>query len=215
MPVANAELYVPVDGKGFDWPRRVANAVNSLLKQKNVSQADFDALAARVSAAETAIAGIQQRTNLGWIDYTDTTAGTATALTPGTATQITRTLTASAANNRLRGVFDDHQFWHNDTSRIIARGLYDVIMMSLYLAVSPGASGGVLDVQLMAGAIDIGSKAFEMTGAVGTPKGIRADFIIAVRNGFLTNGVKVMLTASVPTDLIEFSPEFYPMSVEP
>lgn len=213
--MANAELYVPVDGKGFDWPRRVANAVNSLLKQKNVSRADFDVLEGRVSAVETAVGGIEQRTNLGWIDYTDTSAGTATALTPGAATAVTRTLSVSPANNRLRGVFDGHTFWDNTASKIIARALYDVVLMSIYIAVTPGASGGVLDVQLMAGAIDIGSKAFELTGPVGTAKGIRADFIVPVRSSFLANGVQVMLTASVPTDLIEFSPEFYPMSVEP
>ncbi|MGJ3630216.1 hypothetical protein AB5I41_31470 [Sphingomonas sp. MMS24-JH45] len=58
----------------------------------------------------------------------------------------------------------------------------------------------------MAGAIDIGSKSFEMTGPVGVGKGIRADFKITCRSAFLANGAKVMLTPSVTTDLVEFSP---------
>ncbi len=49
---------VPVDGRGFDWPRRVANAVNALLKINSgeriaALEADVADLKARVEALET------------------------------------------------------------------------------------------------------------------------------------------------------------------
>lgn len=31
----NKQLLVPVDGRGLDWPRRVANAVNHVLLRSN------------------------------------------------------------------------------------------------------------------------------------------------------------------------------------
>lgn len=39
-------LLVPVDGKGLDWPRKVANAVNTVRRLFSVAQADIDTLKA-------------------------------------------------------------------------------------------------------------------------------------------------------------------------
>lgn len=192
---------VPVDAKRLDWPRLVANGINAL-------RALYDALVTRLE-------GVEARSGFGWADYTDNDAPAPLALSGGSTVQVSRNLSASGANYRLRGPFAAHQFWDNATDTIRARALYDVIDVSIYLKVIPGASGGTLDVQLMAGAIDIGSKSFEMTGPVGVGKGIRADFKITCRSAFLTNGAKVMLTPSVTTQLVEFSPEFFPADIEP
>ncbi len=203
--MANVELFVPVDGKGLDWPRRVANAVNAANRRLGGDGSRLDAIEARLDALEA-------RKDYGWVDYTDTQLGTALNLPAGVVTQVTRDLTVNALNDQLRGVYAGHDFWDNATDTIRARALYDAIAISVFLKLTPGASGGVIDVQLLAGTVDVGTKSIEMTGAVGVAKGIRADFLVACRSAFLANGAKVMLTASVTTELTEFSPEFYPLS---
>lgn len=50
----SAELFVPVDGKGLDWPRKVANAVNSLLRRSKDSEA-------RIATLETLVADLAAR----------------------------------------------------------------------------------------------------------------------------------------------------------
>lgn len=35
-------LHVPVDGRGLDWPRKVANAINWLLMRQLVTAADLE-----------------------------------------------------------------------------------------------------------------------------------------------------------------------------
>lgn len=199
--MASADLFVPVDGKGLDWPRRVANAINAL-RGLNKS-------------LDTRVTALESEGGFGFVDYSDTLAGTPVTLTAGATVQVTRPLSASPTNNRLRGPFEGHAFWDNTASLITPRALYDTIALSIYIKVSPGASGGVLDVALMAGSVDVGTKSIEMTGAVGVAKGLRADFVVAVRSSFWTNGAKVMLTPTVTTDLLEFSPEFYPLGFEP
>lgn len=193
---------IPVDARRQDWPRLVATRVN-----KNTN--DVGSLEERVAALESLSTG------LGWVDYSDASAGTAAALTVGSYVQMTRTLSASATNNRLRGPFAGHAFWDNTAHVARPRALYDVIYLSIYLRVNPGASNGAIDVQLLAGTIDVGTKTFPLTGATGSDQGLRADFIVPVRTSFVANGAKVMVRTNVNADLKEFSPEFYPLSYEP
>jgi len=188
---------IPVDGKGLDWPRRVANAINGLFRTTDDH------------AAQLATVG----TGFGFIDYTDTESPTAISLPAGDTVQVLRTLAASTDNNRLRSVFTGHAFWA--ANKITPRALYDVIQISIFIRIVPGASNGALDVSLMAGAIEIAAKAFPLTGTVGAGQGLRADFIIPVRGMFLANGAKVMLRSSVTATVTEFSPEFYPLGYEP
>lgn len=44
---------------------------------------------------------------------------------------------------------------------------------------------------------------------------MRIDCIVPVRGTFKTNGGRVFLTSKGPATLIEFSPEFYPLSFVP
>lgn len=153
----------------------------------------------------------------GFIDYTDNgfIAGTTTPLPADIATQITRDLTASAANSRLNRPFADWQPWDNAAKLIRGRSLYDVIGISIDIRIIPDKVGGVFRVSLMAGTIEVGAKNMPLTVQPGTEEKIRVDFPqIAVRNSFITNGAKLLLTPTVPMTLVEISPEFYPLGYE-
>ena len=178
---------IPESSNRQDWPRLVAQTINKHSREAG---------------------------GFGWADYSDASAGTGTAMTAGTALQITRTLAPTAANNRVRGPFLNWVFWDNAAHVIRPRRLYDVLAMSIYIKVTPGATGGNLVVALVAGTLEIASKAFPMTGVVGADMGLRVDFLTACRATFLANGAKVMLTSTVSATLKEFSPEFYPLGYE-
>jgi len=173
------------------------------------SQADIDAALAAHDREFSEYGG-------GYIDYTDNdyVAGTTVAMTAGVPWQVTRDLSASAANSRLNRPFADWQPWDNTAKLVKPRALYDVLINSSDIRVVPDKVGGVLRVSFMAGAVELGGKNMAITSQPGVEEKIRVDFIFPVRNSFLTNGARIMLMASVPMTLVEFSPEFYPMGYE-
>lgn len=59
--MASAELYVPTTNTGMDWPRRVANAVNPMLRRLAGLEKATQALTARVEAAEEAATALEGR----------------------------------------------------------------------------------------------------------------------------------------------------------
>lgn len=153
----------------------------------------------------------------GFVDYTDNDylAGTATVLPADVATQMGRNLSASAANKRLNRPFADWQPWDNAAKLVRGRALYDVIGVSIDLRLIPDKVTGVLRVSMMAGAIEVGAKNMPLTVQPGSEEKIRVDFPqVAVRQNFITNGVRLLLTPTVPMALVEFSPEFYPLGYE-
>lgn len=152
----------------------------------------------------------------GFVDYTDFdyVAGAKTVLAAGVPTQLSRDLGASAANTRLNRPFAGHAFWDNGAKLIRGRALYDIVAISAAIRVVPDQVGGVLRVAIQAGAVEIGGKNMAITAKVGAEEAIRVDFLFPVRSGLLTSGGKVMLTATVPMTINEFSPEFYPLGYE-
>ncbi len=151
----------------------------------------------------------------GYVDFSDADAsGTGFALPAGVPTQLTRSLLSSSANTRLNRPFNGHQFWDNTAKLIRGRALYDIVATSMFVRVIPDKLGGVLRIAIQAGAIEVGGKNMAITAPVGSEESIRADFIFPVRNMLLTNGGKIILTATVPMTLVEFSPEFYPLGYE-
>lgn len=173
------------------------------------SQADIDAALAANQRTFSEYGG-------GFIDYTDNgfTQGVTTTLAAGVPYQVDRDLTASAANSRFNRPFTGWQPWNNSAKLVRPRALYDIIITSSDIRVVPDKVGGVLRVSFMAGAIELGGKNMAITALPGNEEKIRVDFIFPVRNSFLTNGARIMLTASVPMLLREFSPEFYPVGYE-
>lgn len=153
----------------------------------------------------------------GAVDFTDNdyVNQITTPLPADVATQVTRDLSASAANNRLNRPFADWVPWDNSAKLVRARALYDVIGISIDMRVIADKIGGVVRVSMMAGAIEVGAKNMPLTVQPGYEEKIRVDFPqIFVRNSFVNNGVKLLLTPTVPMTLVEFSPEFYPLGYE-
>jgi len=173
------------------------------------SQADIDAALSAHDREFSEYGG-------GFIDYTDNdyNAGVTVPLVADLPTQVMRDLSASAANNRLNRPFADWLPWDNSAKLVRARALYDVVINSSDIRVVPDKVGGVLRVSFMAGTIELGGKNMAITSQPGVEEKIRVDFIFPVRNSFLNNGARIMLTASVPMTLVEFSPEFYPVGYE-
>lgn len=172
---------------------------------------------AKISAALAANERTFSEYGGGAVDFTDTdyTNAITTPLPADTATQITRNLNASAANNRLNRPFTDWVPWDNTAKLVRARALYDVIGISIDMRIVPDKVGGVVRVSMMAGAVEVGAKNMPLTVQPGTEEKIRVDFPqIFVRNSFATNGARLMLTPTVPMTLVEFSPEFYPLGYE-
>lgn len=176
-----------------------------------------DNVAAEISAALAANARTFSEYGGGAIDFTDTDyVNDITAPLPAdVATQVTRNLNASAANNRLNRPFADWVPWDNTAKLVRPRALYDVIGVSIDMRVIPDKIGGVVRVSMMAGAIEVGAKNMPLTVQPGVEEKIRVDFPqVFVRNSFFINGAKLLLTPTVPMTLVEFSPEFYPLGYE-
>ncbi len=57
--MANVNLFVPVDGKGGDWPRKVANAINVLLIKAKDADTRYAALEARVTSLEARVTDLE------------------------------------------------------------------------------------------------------------------------------------------------------------
>jgi len=173
------------------------------------SQADIDAALAAHDREFSEYGG-------GFIDYTDNdyNAGVTVSLVAGTPTQMMRDLSASAANSRLNRPFTDWAPWDNTAKLVRPHALYDTFFNSSDIRVVPDKVGGVLRVSFMAGVIELGGKNMAITAQPGVEEKIRVDFKFPVRNSFFNNGAKIMLTASVPMTLVEFSPEFYPDGYE-
>jgi hypothetical protein len=152
----------------------------------------------------------------GFVDYSDNdyTNGATVALAAGVPYQVTRDLAPTANNYRFNRPFDQWQPWDNSAKLVRARALYDIFATSSDIRVVPDKVGGVLRVSFMAGQIEMGGKNMALTALPGNEEKIRVDFIFPVRNSFFTNGARIMLTASVPMTLVEFSPEFYPLGYE-
>lgn len=207
---------VPVDGRGLDWPRKVANAVNRLQKLVGDTAAPIDDVA---EAAQEALGLAQDAMSMaagfGFIDYTDNESPDPLALPADDEVQVERDLSPSAANRRLRGPWLAHEFWDNTGKVIRARALYDVVTLSFAMRVVSDVANGNLTLSLIAGTINVASTTVPLTAPVGDEEVLRIEFTIPMRNAFVTNGAKVMLMSTVDASVIEFSPEFYPVGFEP
>lgn len=193
---------VPVDGRGLDWPRKVANAVNGLF--------------ARLAAAEAAAGdAMSMAAGFGFIDYTDNDAPDVLTLPADVETEVERDLAPSEANRRLRGPWANHDFWDNEAKLIRARALYDVVTLSFAMRIISDVANGKLTLSLVAGSLNFASTTVPLTAPVGEEESMRIEFTVPMRSAFVANGAKVMLMSTVDASLVEFSPEFYPVGYEP
>lgn len=156
--------------------------------------------------------GADSFAGFGGIDYSDTEAGAEVELPAGEWVTIARDLEASPLNNRLQGAFTGHDFWSNSDHKIRPLAIYDVVEMNFYLRIKPGSLGGVVDVQLVSGSIEIAHRTHVLSGPVGEWDGIRVQMTAFARASFATNGAQVRLRSSVAASFDRFSPEFYPQS---
>jgi hypothetical protein len=151
----------------------------------------------------------------GWVDYTDTTSGTETAIAAGVRTQVSREISATGANNKLSGHWLNHNFWGGIVGdrKIVGVSVNDVVAISIALRVRPELVGGILTLEVdVGGAVGaVVTKSTPLTGDVGELERMRIDATISMRATFLANGGRVYLTSTVPFALVEFSPEFYPI----
>lgn len=197
MAIDATQLYRDSAGHLFDSPEA----------------AEVEALKAQLAANERTFTEYGG----GAVDFTDNdyVNQITTPLPADVATQMARDLSASASNNRLNRPFADWVPWDNSAKLVRARSLYDVIGISIDMRVIADKIGGVVRVSMMAGAIEVGAKNMPLTVQPGFEEKIRVDFPqIFVRNSFVNNGVKLLLTPTVPMTLVEFSPEFYPLGYE-
>lgn len=151
----------------------------------------------------------------GFIDYSDLEIGQALEIPAATPTQMMRNLAASDANRRLSGPWRDHDFWDNTAKLVRSRALFDTFRVSHFIRVIPHKLGAVLRVAYVTGTLEFAAVNMPLTAQVNDEETIRANFIdVATRNQFFTNGARIMLTATEPVTILEFSPEFYPGSYE-
>lgn len=207
---------VPVDGRGLDWPRKVANAVNGLLQRIAGVEAKAEAAkAAAEDAQATADDALSMAAGFGFIDYTDNDAPTPLEIAANTEVQVERNLSPAPVNQRLRGPWASHVFWDNSAKVIRARALYDRVTIAFAIRLIADVANGELTLSLIAGTINVKSETRPLTAPVGEEESMNIEFTVPMRNAFVTNGAKVMLTSTVDVSVIEFSPEFYPESFEP
>lgn len=163
--------------------------------------------------------GVQGATAFGWAGYSDNDAPTPIELDEGVRTRLDRSLAPTSNNNRLTDAFESHVFWAGTSPNkvIAARAIGDVIAVSVHLRVVAGRIDGSLTMEFdVGGAVGVVTqKTVVLTGDVGVEERIRVDFIFVTRATWVANGAAVYLTSSVPLDVLEVSPEFYPLSVTP
>lgn len=89
----------------------------------------------------------------GWVDYTDGDAPSELILVAGVRTQVNRSLSASAGNNKLAGPWANWNFWAGGSGDryIDPRAVGDLIEISFALQVIPGGFGGALTLEIDAG----------------------------------------------------------------
>ena len=124
-------------------------------------------------------------------------------------------LSASVANNRLLGPWENFVFWDATNHLIRARALYDMVAMSFVLRFRASVLGGKMEIALVIGVGKVAAKTLTLTAAVGAEENQRVDFFLPQRTSWFANGAAVVLTSSVDAELIEFSPEFYPQGFAP
>lgn len=152
--MATVELNVPVDGKGLDWPRRVANAINALLRQARQASDGVDGLGARLDTAEGDITALQDAASVatGWGSYTDS--GTQ-AIAANTRTLLTIN---AAAKDETQKPGDVPALWDGATNTLPGRngdgGTWrlkfkatptDTLASTLLIEADIGGAIGVLD----------------------------------------------------------------------
>jgi hypothetical protein len=206
-PGANARIgdYVDADiVRAADRGKiRVPNVPNSAVQE-------YLGMSEQLFVSVTHANGVPVSEGYGFVDYSDLDAPFALPLPQGVNTQVTRNLAPIPSNSMLKSVFFGHAFW--DGTKFTPRALDDVVAFSVYMQITPQRLGGVLTFTLMAGGLAIETYTYPLTGNIGVPQPIRADFRVAVRSRFLASGGIVMLNPSVPCVLTEFSPEVYPES---
>lgn len=214
---------VPVDGRGLDWPRKVANAVNRLQKLvgdtalpiEDVRGLAQQALEAAGDAADAAAAAMSMAAGFGFIDYTDNDAPAPLEIAADTEVQVERDLSPALVNQRLRGPWAGHEFWDNGAKVIQARALYDRVTIAFAIRLIADVANGEFTLSLIAGTINVKSETRPLTAPVGEEESMNIEFTVPMRSAFVANGAKIMLTSTVDVSVIEFSPEFYPESFEP
>ncbi|GAA0729986.1 hypothetical protein [Sphingomonas japonica] len=174
----SGELLVPVDGKGIDWPRRVANAINAL-------QASLAALQLRVDDKS------------GWANYRDSTAGQ--ALVADTRAQWTNN---AATIDDSEKPTDVATYW--DAADNAVPGMAgDAVVLRIQSTFTPSdgtASMLTMDLDIGGGTL-VDQQSIAITGGAGVPQRISFTSLGFQRDTWEANGAKVYVTADGPGDL--------------
>lgn len=152
---------------------------------------------------------------LGFTDLTDPDAGEALACPAGEWVQVTRALAASPANARLRGDYAGHLFWQD--GKIRPRGLGESVLFQAFFKVISFITDGFLLIEVRPGGnrtLNQGSAPIKLISDAGVEEsGYTPSHVFNVRSTFAAQGAEVWVQLTRGGELLEFSPEFNPISL--